>query len=116
MKRDVEAMRAAGLALGGSLENAAVYDDDRCLSGPLRFPDEAVRHKALDLVGDLALLGAPLAGRVEAFAAGHAMHIELAKKLLASPGAWALETAAEAGEPRPAWTQGRALLQTLNTA
>jgi UDP-3-O-[3-hydroxymyristoyl] N-acetylglucosamine deacetylase len=93
MKRDIETMQARGLALGGSLENALVYDDDRCLNGPLRFQGEAVRHKALDLVGDLALLGAPLVGRVEACAAGHAMHAELVKALLASPGAWAMEAA-----------------------
>jgi UDP-3-O-[3-hydroxymyristoyl] N-acetylglucosamine deacetylase len=96
MKRDIEAMQSRGLALGGSLENAVVYDDDRCLNESLRFQDEAVRHKVLDLVGDLALLGAPLMGRVEAFAAGHAMHVELAKKLLATPDAWTVETAPEA--------------------
>jgi UDP-3-O-[3-hydroxymyristoyl] N-acetylglucosamine deacetylase len=96
LKRDIEAMQAHGLALGGSLDNAVVYDDDRCISD-LRFPDEAVRHKALDLVGDLALLGAPLAGHVEAYAAGHSMHVELVKELLASPDAWTMETAAEMG-------------------
>jgi len=91
MERDIAAMRARGLALGGSLDNAVVFDDDRCLNGPLRFHDEAVRHKMLDIVGDMALLGAPLLGRVEAFAAGHAMHVELARRLLAEPGAWAVE-------------------------
>jgi UDP-3-O-[3-hydroxymyristoyl] N-acetylglucosamine deacetylase len=97
MKSDIEAMQARGLALGGSLENALVYDETGCLNGPLRFPDEAVRHKMMDLVGDLAVLGATLVGRVEAFAAGHAMHVELAKALLASPGAWTMEPAPEAG-------------------
>jgi len=91
MKRDIDMMQSRGLALGGSLENAVVFDDDRCLNEPLRFLNEAVRHKALDLVGDLALLGAPLKGRIEAFAAGHAMHVDLAKKLLATPDAWTME-------------------------
>jgi UDP-3-O-[3-hydroxymyristoyl] N-acetylglucosamine deacetylase len=58
------------------------------LNGPLRFPDEFGRHKALDLIGDLALLGLPLLGRVEARKAGHALHTQLVSRLLADPTAW----------------------------
>lgn len=80
--RDVEALRARGLARGGSLHNAVVLDDTGVVSGPLRFRDEFVRHKILDLVGDLALLGRPLQGHVYAHKAGHALHIEFARALL----------------------------------
>lgn len=82
--RDVEAMRARGLARGGSLHNAVVLDDTGVLSGPLRFRDEFVRHKVLDLVGDLALLGAVLDGHIHARRAGHALHIEFARALAAA--------------------------------
>jgi UDP-3-O-[3-hydroxymyristoyl] N-acetylglucosamine deacetylase len=82
--RDVEAMRARGLARGGTLHNAVVLDDEGVLSGPLRFRDEFVRHKVLDLLGDLALLGATLDGHIFARRAGHAMHIEFAKALSAA--------------------------------
>ena len=79
--RDVEAMRARGLARGGSLHNAVVLDETGIASGPLRFRDEFVRHKILDLTGDLALLGRPLRGRIHARKAGHALHIEFARAL-----------------------------------
>ena len=79
--RDVEAMRARGLARGGSLHNAVVLDDEGVASGPLRFRDEFVRHKILDLLGDLALLGRPLTGKIYAHKAGHALHIEFARAL-----------------------------------
>jgi len=82
--RDVEALRARGLVRGGSLHNAVVLDDTGVLSGPLRFRDEFVRHKVLDLVGDLALLGASLNGHIHARKAGHALHIEFARALAAA--------------------------------
>ncbi len=88
MERDIATMRSMGLALGGSLDNAVVFGADGPLNDALRYEDEAVRHKMLDLVGDLALLGAPLMGLVEAHAAGHAMHVALAKAILADPTAW----------------------------
>jgi UDP-3-O-[3-hydroxymyristoyl] N-acetylglucosamine deacetylase len=79
---DVKRMQASGLARGGSLESAVVLDDFSVLNpGGLRFPDEFARHKALDLLGDLALLGAPILGRVTAYKAGHRLHQELVKKL-----------------------------------
>jgi UDP-3-O-[3-hydroxymyristoyl] N-acetylglucosamine deacetylase len=85
---DIEPLRAMGLIRGGSLENAIVLTKDGMLNGPLRFPDEFGRHKALDLIGDLALVGLPLLGRVEARKAGHALHTQLVSRLLADPSAW----------------------------
>lgn len=90
--RDVEAMRRAGLALGGSLDNALVVGDDGVLNGSLRFPDEFARHKVLDLVGDLALLEAPLRAHVIAFKGGHNLHAALVKQIMASRSTWALGT------------------------
>jgi UDP-3-O-[3-hydroxymyristoyl] N-acetylglucosamine deacetylase len=77
---EVEAMRKMGLAKGGSTENAVVIADYRYLS-PLRYPDEFVRHKVLDLIGDLALTGSWWVGQVVAAKAGHALHVALARKL-----------------------------------
>lgn len=88
--RDVETLRRNGLALGGSLENAIVIGESGVLNSKLRFEDEFVRHKVLDAIGDLALLGHPLAGHLEAVRAGHAMHAALAQKLMETEGAWAL--------------------------
>jgi UDP-3-O-[3-hydroxymyristoyl] N-acetylglucosamine deacetylase len=84
--KDVEALRARGLARGGSLHNAVVLDEEGVLSGPLRFRDEFVRHKVLDLVGDLALLGVALDGHIHARKAGHSLHIEFARALAAAAG------------------------------
>ncbi|MFQ5700775.1 MAG: UDP-3-O-acyl-N-acetylglucosamine deacetylase [Acidobacteriota bacterium] len=96
MLRDVRRLRERGLALGGSFANAVVVGD----AGPLnhlRFDDEFVRHKALDLVGDLALLGYPIMGHVVAYKAGHAIHAQLVKRLQEDRGAWVLTT----GKPEP---------------
>ncbi len=82
--QEVEQLRARGLARGGSLQNAVVLDDEGILSGPLRFRDEFVRHKVLDLLGDLSLLGRPLVGRIHARKAGHALHVEFARALEAA--------------------------------
>jgi UDP-3-O-[3-hydroxymyristoyl] N-acetylglucosamine deacetylase len=84
--KDVAALRTRGLARGGSLHNAVVLDDTGVLSGPLRFRDEFVRHKVLDLLGDLALLGRVLDGHIHARKAGHALHIEFARALAAAAG------------------------------
>jgi len=62
------------------------------MNGPLRFADEFGRHKALDLIGDLALAGLPLLGRVEARKAGHALHTQLVSRLLADPSSWVITT------------------------
>jgi UDP-3-O-[3-hydroxymyristoyl] N-acetylglucosamine deacetylase len=82
--RDVSAMRAMGLALGGSLENAIVVDDNAILNPEgLRYEDECVRHKILDLLGDLWLLGRPVKGSINAVKANHRLHVELAKTIIA---------------------------------
>jgi UDP-3-O-[3-hydroxymyristoyl] N-acetylglucosamine deacetylase len=78
---EIDYLRQRGLARGGSLQNAIVLDEKNILSGPLRFPDEFVRHKILDLVGDLALLGRPVEGKIHARKAGHALHAELVREL-----------------------------------
>jgi UDP-3-O-[3-hydroxymyristoyl] N-acetylglucosamine deacetylase len=86
---DVDAMREKGLALGGTLENAVVFDGDRVLSpGGLRHADEPVRHKMLDAVGDLALAGGPILGRYVGERAGHALTNRLLRALFADPTAW----------------------------
>jgi UDP-3-O-[3-hydroxymyristoyl] N-acetylglucosamine deacetylase len=86
-------MRKSGLARGGSLENAVVIGETGVLNGALRFEDECVRHKAMDAVGDLALLGHPILGRLEAVKAGHALHAAVAQKLMATPDAFELVSA-----------------------
>jgi UDP-3-O-[3-hydroxymyristoyl] N-acetylglucosamine deacetylase len=89
---DIEPLRAMGLIRGGSLENAIVLTKDGVLNGPLRYPDEFGRHKALDLIGDLALVGLPLLGRVVARKAGHALHTQLVSRLLGEPSSWEITT------------------------
>jgi UDP-3-O-[3-hydroxymyristoyl] N-acetylglucosamine deacetylase len=91
-ERDIEPLRSMGLIRGGSLENAIVLTDEGVLNGPLRYPDEFGRHKALDLIGDLALVGLPLRGRVEAHKAGHALHTQLVSRVLSDPGSWMITT------------------------
>ena len=86
---EVEALRRAGLARGGSLENAVVIDGDEILNlGGLRMDREFVKHKALDAIGDLYVLGAPLLGRYEGYKAGHAINNQLVRALLANPQSW----------------------------
>lgn len=85
---DFDGMRAMGLIRGGSLENAIVLTADGILNGPVRFPDEFGRHKALDLIGDLALVGRPLKALVIAHKAGHALHTQLVTRLLADRSLW----------------------------
>ena len=90
--KDVQALQANGLARGGSLQNAIVVDDTRVLNREgLRFPDEFVRHKVLDLIGDLALLGLPLQGHVKAMRSGHALHQALVAQVRANPSCWTVE-------------------------
>jgi UDP-3-O-[3-hydroxymyristoyl] N-acetylglucosamine deacetylase len=89
---DIEPLRAMGLIRGGSLDNAIVLTKDGVLNGPLRYEDEFGRHKALDLIGDLALVGLPLLGRVEARKAGHALHTQLVTRLLEDTSCWEITT------------------------
>ncbi len=89
--RDVERLKAAGLARGGSLDNAIVIDDFSILNADgLRFPDEFVRHKALDAMGDLALFGHPVIGALRAVKSGHSLHLSLVRKVLADSTAYAV--------------------------
>ena len=98
-EHEVKALRDKGLALGGSLDNAVVLGETGVLNPPLRFPDEFVRHKMLDLTGDLSLLGRPLRGHVVAYRAGHDLHGKLARAIEDAKAAWYLapwtESAAE---------------------
>lgn len=93
--REVEALRKMGLARGGSLENAIVIGEDGEIlnSEPLRFADEFARHKALDVLGDLALAEGPLLARYEGVKAGHEMNNRLLRALFADSSAWKLEAA-----------------------
>ena len=89
--QDVEAMREAGLALGGSLQNAIVLDETRVLNSEgLRYDNEFAKHKVLDAIGDLYLLGHPLIGTYSAFKSGHALNNAVSRALLARPDAWEL--------------------------
>jgi UDP-3-O-[3-hydroxymyristoyl] N-acetylglucosamine deacetylase len=86
---EIEMLRKANLALGGSLDNAIVLTPDGMLNEtPLRFDDEFVRHKILDIIGDLALLGMPVQAKVMAEKSGHSVHAQLMSKLLKTDGAW----------------------------
>ena len=87
--KDVEMLRQNGLALGGSLDNAVVLGETGVLN-PLRFDDEFVRHKILDAIGDLALVGYPVVGHLVAHRAGHALHTEFALRVLEDTEAWRL--------------------------
>jgi UDP-3-O-[3-hydroxymyristoyl] N-acetylglucosamine deacetylase len=91
---EAEAMRQQGLIRGVSTENAIVMDRTKVLNPPLRFPDEFVRHKVLDLIGDLALIGKQILGSVVADRAGHAMHTALVSRILRDKSYWE-ETALE---------------------
>ena len=89
LAEEIEALREAGLARGGSLENAVVVDGAKVLNpGGLRFGDEFVRHKLLDAVGDMALAGAPLAARFTGHRSGHALNNRLLRALMADASAW----------------------------
>ena len=88
-EHEIEMLRKANLALGGSLDNAIVLTKDGMLNEtPLRFDDEFVRHKILDIIGDVALIGMPLQGKITAEKSGHAVHAALMSKLLKTEGAW----------------------------
>ena len=90
---EVEWMRGRGLALGGSLDNAIVLDEYRVLnSDGLRYDDEFVKHKVLDAIGDLYLLGHPVVGRFVAHKSGHALNNALLRRLLETEGAWEFVT------------------------
>jgi len=89
-ERDVEQLRSRGLALGGSLDNAVVLGEQGILNPGLRFRDEFVRHKMLDLTGDLSLLARPLRAHVVAYRAGHDLHARLARRIWEARDSWYL--------------------------
>jgi UDP-3-O-[3-hydroxymyristoyl] N-acetylglucosamine deacetylase len=91
--RDVETMRSKGLSLGGGMDNAIVVDDYRVLnSDGLRYDDEFVKHKMLDAMGDLYLIGKPMLAAYSAFRSGHALNNKLLRELLSQPGAFEIVT------------------------
>jgi UDP-3-O-[3-hydroxymyristoyl] N-acetylglucosamine deacetylase len=91
--RDIEALRSRNLALGGSMENAVVVDDYRILNDDgLRYEDEFVKHKVLDAIGDLYLLGRSLVGAFSGYKSGHALNNQLLRALVADESAWELVT------------------------
>jgi UDP-3-O-[3-hydroxymyristoyl] N-acetylglucosamine deacetylase len=104
--RDVEMMRANGLALGGGLDNAIVMDDYKVLnSDGLRYDDEFVKHKILDAMGDLFLIGKPLLASYVAFRSGHAMNNKLLRELLSQPDAYEVVTFEDARKAPPGLAQ-----------
>ena len=109
---EVEMMRQQGLALGGSLENAIVIGDTGVLNNALRFDDEFVRHKILDVIGDMALLGHPLIGHLVAHRGGHALHAEFAARVLEERDCWTLVEAPRAPASAPAVPAGRVVPAT----
>ena len=96
--KEVEILRQRGLALGGSLDNAIVLGETGVLNNALRFDDEFVRHKILDLIGDLSLAGMPVIGHVVAHKSGHGLNTKLAAKLLENPQDWILVGASDEAE------------------
>ncbi len=85
---EVEQLRKSNLIRGGSLDNAVVLDEQGIYNGELRKKDEFVRHKVLDLIGDIALCGYPILGHIRAFKAGHALHTALVRQILRSRSCW----------------------------
>ena len=104
--RDVEMMRANGLALGGGLDNAIVMDDYKVLnSDGLRYDDEFVKHKILDAMGDLYLVGKPLLASYSAFRSGHALNNKLLRELLSQPDAYEVVSFEDARQAPPGLAQ-----------
>lgn len=94
--KDIERMRAMGLAKGGSLDNAVILDEsDVVNSSGLRFKDEFIRHKALDFIGDMSLLGFPIEGHIFAMRSGHTSNLKFAKKFLSAVDCWQVVTGVE---------------------
>ncbi len=100
--KDVSYLQSQGLAMGGSLDNAVVIGDSSVLNKQgLRYSDEFVRHKVLDLVGDFSLLGRPILGRVEANCSGHQLHVALVKEIFKNKKAWRMVSAPASQETHP---------------
>ncbi|HYT75364.1 MAG TPA: UDP-3-O-acyl-N-acetylglucosamine deacetylase [Vicinamibacterales bacterium] len=112
--KEVEMLRQRGLALGGSLDNAIVLGETSVLNNALRFEDEFVRHKILDVIGDLSLVGYPVIGHLVAHRGGHALHTAFAARILEEVDAWKIvegdANASVAGMPVPASIKASARL------
>lgn len=108
--RDLEYMRERNLGLGGSMDNAIVLDEFRVLNEDgLRYPDEFVRHKILDAVGDLYLAGHPIIGAYEGHKSGHALNNQLVRALLADADAWELVSFEDKAQPAPMYAAATGL-------
>mgnify|MGYP000432704879 CR=1 FL=1 len=109
--KDIEAMRARNLALGGSLDNAIVVDDYRVLNEDgLRYEDEFVKHKILDVIGDLYLLGHSLIGEFQGYKSGHALNNQLLRALLADASAWEQATYDDAAKAPISYAESAEIL------
>lgn len=114
--KDVQSLQKRGLARGGSLDNAVVIGDDGVLNKQgLRFSDEFVRHKILDLIGDLSLIGMPILGRVEAICSGHSLHAKLIGEVLENKKAWRIVTAPSLVRKRPVYPEYQGISLPLPT-
>lgn len=115
--KDVQMLQSMGLARGGSLENAVVIGEDQVLNEEgLRFSDEFVRHKILDLIGDLSLLGMPILGRIEAVCSGHMLHARLIKEILQNKKACKILGTVPAVEPYKVTPSHQAAYLPLSSA
>jgi UDP-3-O-[3-hydroxymyristoyl] N-acetylglucosamine deacetylase len=113
--KEVEMLRQRGLALGGSLDNAIVLGETGVLNNALRFDDEFVRHKILDVIGDLSLVGHPVIGHLVAHRGGHALHTAFAAKILEEVDAWRIvETPAEGMVAAPSVAAAKAAPRLAN--
>jgi UDP-3-O-[3-hydroxymyristoyl] N-acetylglucosamine deacetylase len=113
--KEVEMLRQRGLALGGSLDNAIVLGETGVLNNTLRFEDEFVRHKILDAIGDLSLVGHPVIGHLVAHRGGHALHTAFAARILEERDAWRLvEAPIDADVAVPALGSRRATARLAN--
>ncbi len=113
--KEVEMLRQRGLALGGSLDNAIVLGETGVLNNALRFDDEFVRHKILDVIGDLSLVGHPVIGHLVAHRGGHALHTAFAAKILEEVDAWRIvETPAEGMVVAPSVAAAKAAPRLAN--
>ncbi len=111
MLRDVEALRNAGLAKGGSLENAVVLDHEKVLNKDgLRFPNEFVRHKVLDALGDFLLVGFPILGKFELFKSGHELHSLLMREVLRNPANYEIAASVSMGNSEESAKKKRGLV------
>lgn len=116
MLRDVDTLKRKGLIQGGSLDNAVVMDDFKVINNEgLRFEDEFIRHKILDTIGDISLLGHEIAGKITTYKSGHGLHHQLCKKLLATPSAYqSVASSALEQELLDAFALPRAMSPTFN--